>query len=163
MAVLIGLAYVFIKNQFITNDAFVHRLDITLEGDSSGRDEIYSFYWDYFLYDAPIFNKLFGGGAWFTEQLGHIKAHNDWLEMLIDHGAVGCIIYLLFWIGYWRDIRRQNRNNVTYLVGMACFIVSFCRTPFSMFYYVIHLYVSIMIAYSLTQYNIQTGERLKEQ
>lgn len=145
--------YYFIVNQMSTNDALMHRWEITLGGDSSGRDDIYDRYWDHYLNNTSIFNQIFGGGAWVTEQIGHLKAHNEWLEIIIDFGIVGCLIYLLFWFSYWKDLRHLKRDSLGYTIGISCVILSLGRTPFSMWFYVIDLYVAIMIAYSLSPFN----------
>ena len=158
---LVAAVYYFALEQFATNDALVHRWEMTLEGNSSGRDDIYAKYWDYYFMRASTLEQIFGGGAWYTEHIGHVKAHNDWLEILIDFGIVGCVFYMIFWIIFWRDIRRMNRKTEYYSIGIACFILTFCRTPFSMLFYVIHIYISIMIAYSLSVYSISSTHNTK--
>lgn len=153
VGILGAFLYYFIINQMTTNDALIHRMEMTMEGDTSGRDVITDLYWDHYLNKTPVFNQIFGSGAWATEQIANLKAHNEWLEIIIDFGIVGCIIYLLFWLSYWKDLRRLKRDGIGYTIGIACIILSLGRTPFSMWFYVIDLYIGIMIAYSLHEYN----------
>ena len=81
-----------VYNWFITNDYMMHRLEQTLEGNSSGRDVIYTTAWHAWFDCNNLGHYLFGFGYLGTicHPLMHgYMAHNDWLEILVDYGLVG--------------------------------------------------------------------------
>ena len=78
--------------------AFQAKLDKTLEGNSSGRDEIYAYYFDYYLNQNNSKLLLLGNGADSTMRLFGFHAHNDWLEFLLNQGFLGIISYFIYWI-----------------------------------------------------------------
>lgn len=64
------------------------------EGDSSGRDTIYSNLFNAWL-NSDIIHLLFGHGFGSTIYIsGGSWAHNDWLELLTNFGLLGVSIYL---------------------------------------------------------------------
>lgn len=92
--VILGCLWIF--NYIQTNEYFQHRIDQTLKGKSSGRDFIYSTYWDLWANKSSVLKWLFGYGYEGTLVYGGISkfAHNDWLEILVDFGFIGFILYL---------------------------------------------------------------------
>ena len=75
---VIGTRYVL---DFYANSEYAQmRMENTLEGDSSGRDMIFTRAWNIFL-DSNILTILFGHGANATIAKMGIAAHNDWLEL----------------------------------------------------------------------------------
>ena len=82
-----------ISDIMMQNDYFQTRLTSTLEGNSSGRDEIYSHIWNVFN-NSNMFHYLFGYGAQGSFIMTAKFAHSDWLELLINQGLLGFIIYI---------------------------------------------------------------------
>lgn len=120
-----------------TSDYFSQRLEATQEGNSSMRDELYMQLWSYFINDASTIEKIFGGGANYTLQVADNYAHNDWLEILINQGIFGVILYIIYWIKFWES-QKQCKNipelHIPRSGLIICFFASFIMTFFSMSY-----------------------------
>lgn len=122
----------FVENFYDTNDYFQKRMEDTVEGKSSGRDRIYSTYWNHYITNDNTLQFFFGEGAYHTENILHYKAHNDWLELLIDCGLCGAFLYLIYWYSFFRLWRRSDDNPIYHSIIGACLLFSFIRTFFSM-------------------------------
>lgn len=156
----VAVAFNFIDYMMSTNDYFNTRIDATLEGDSSARDEYYVFFLKYLGSLESIPKLLFGGGAFYTVSLLGNLAHNDWLEILICNGIVGAIIYLVFWVQFFKTTR-MSRNSDVYLPLMLLFISMFLKTFFSMSYASTPLYASFYLGFLLATMQNQRTEQLK--
>ncbi len=143
-----------------TNSFFITRMEATMEGDSSARDEYYTFFLNYLGSLESIPKMLFGGGAYYTVVLLGNLAHNDWLEILICNGLVGAIIYLVYWVRYYKTIR-LSRNTDLYLPLMLLFISMAAKTLFSMSYASTPLYASFYLGFLLATLQKNGIEQLK--
>lgn len=136
-----------------TNPFFKYRYERTLVGDSSGRNIIYSHLLTYYLNRQDIFFKLFGGGANHTIAVAGINAHNDWIELAINNGVFGVIMYVLYFIALLKDIYK-NRLNIDVNSRMALFQIFgilFLASLFSMSYGKIVISVSLCLGYYLAK------------
>lgn len=90
----------FVISNLLENDSYLMtRYYDTLEGDSSGRDIIYSTYLNQWSNSDNILNILFGYGSVATEHTFlRSKAHSDWIEVLFDYGILGIILYVFYFI-----------------------------------------------------------------
>ena len=102
------------------------------EGDAvySGRDVIYASLWD-IIKNSGATHLLFGRGPDATVKLIGIHAHNDWLEIMIDYGAIGIISYLSFFVSIFIFIRKQTASKYKYIV-ITIITVLLLQTLFSM-------------------------------
>lgn len=120
-----------------TSDYFSQRLEATQEGNSSMRDELYVQLWSYFVNDASFIKQLFGGGANYTLHIADNYAHNDWLEILINQGIFGVILYVAYWIRFW-EAQKLCKNipelNIVRSGLIICFFASLLITFYSMSY-----------------------------
>lgn len=158
--VVVILSYSFIEYLMTTNSFFITRMEATMEGDSSARDEYYTFFLNYLGSLESIPKMLFGGGAYYTVVLLGNLAHNDWLEILICNGLVGAIIYLVYWVRYYKTIR-LSRNTDLYLPLMLLFISMAAKTLFSMSYASTPLYASFYLGFLLATLQNNGIEQLK--
>ena len=118
---------------FLEEDEYLQqRLEDTMEGNSSGRDTIYRNALDCWWYsdDAQFW---FGHGFLGTiPQIGKM-AHNDWLEILVDYGVFGVILYgmIFYRLGkaIWNEKNRTNRQ-----VLMSCMAIWLLKSLYSMAY-----------------------------
>ena len=97
---------------------FNRRVQQTLEGDASGRYSIYSILWDAFLENGSLF--LCGADA--TIEFAGNFAHNDWLELLINNGLLGIVLYVGYW---WRFASLKNKIEEE---NTRCAAVAYCIT-----------------------------------
>lgn len=128
---LVGIR--FVENFYESSDYFQYRVERTMEGSSSNRDWLYATLWNHFLNNDNMFQVLFGEGAFHSENVSHgLKAHNDWLELLIDCGVLGVLLYVVYWVSFFHAWRRSRKDDFLYPILGACLIFTFVRTFFSM-------------------------------
>lgn len=134
LTLVLGCAAVyFIMDMMLSSEYFLYRLETTMEGNSSGRDNLYSFFWNYFTKEATFSQFLFGRGANGTLEVYYNYAHNDWLEIAVNQGLLGVIVYGVYWFGFyktWRYATNIESKTILALFG----IIYFAKTIFSMSY-----------------------------
>lgn len=148
IALIVGTVYV--TFYMMSESAyFVHRVEQTLSGDSSGRDNIYDTLWHYILNEQNIFYILFGRGADSTWAVVGNYAHQDWLETLCNNGLIGGVILMCFYLRFFRDAyRSRNLFSMNFFIAyMILFFISFSKTLFSMSIQDIEISISILIGF----------------
>lgn len=131
--VLAIVAVYFVIDMLSNSDYFVQRLEATKEGNSSGRDSLYSFFWTYFTERTDFVQYLFGRGANGTLEIYYNYAHNDWLEIAVNQGMFGVIIYVVYWICFYRTWRRSTNVEAKMILALVG-VIYFAKTIFSMSY-----------------------------
>ncbi len=90
---------------------FFHRF---VEGNTSGRNEMYSFYLSNWM-DGSFLRLLFGHGFYATMDLSfygrHLYAHSDFVEVIYDFGLLGLCIYCSIIISILRFGFRQRKRS----------------------------------------------------
>lgn len=90
---------------------FFHRF---VEGNTSGRNEMYSFYLSNWM-DGSVLRLLFGNGFYATMDLSfygsHLYAHSDFVEVIYDFGLLGLCIYCSIIISILRFGFRQRKRS----------------------------------------------------
>ena len=150
-AVLAIAGVYFVIDMMSSSDYFIQRIEDTKAGNSSARDDLYSFFWTYFTERAELLHYLFGRGANGTLEVYNSYAHNDWLEIAINQGLFGIIIYLLYWINFyktWRQSTNIDAKTILALVG----IIYFAKTLFSMSYGDMTYVCTSVFGYALANY-----------
>ena len=136
LAILIA-AYFFTVNFYAESDILQRRVRQTLNGDSSGRDWIYSNYFHHFIEKTSALEFLIGNGANATWVLFGDFAHNDWLEFAINQGALGIIMNIIFWavlIWEWKHFKGlQKCRQVFGALIVAYFLMSLHSMSIDMF------------------------------
>lgn len=125
------VGYRFVLNMMDSNVFFMQRVEDTMHGYSSGRDDLYGIYWKMFWNDSNLIEMLIGHGADGTIRSGHNYAHNDWLEILINQGVIGVIIFFFFWVRLFQLWWKIPKSIIGTALGM-CLAVIFLKTFFSM-------------------------------
>lgn len=108
--ILIGVSVLFyvIANIYEGNEFLQERYDQTLSGDSSLRDEIYSLA-IYKYGEQGFVHKVFGNGMSSTLGILGGYAHQDWLELLINNGLLGVMVYALVFMSLFFFYRKKKR------------------------------------------------------
>lgn len=108
--ILIGVSVLFyvIANIYQGNEFLQERYDQTLSGDSSLRDEIYSLAL-YKYGEQGFVHKIFGNGMSSTLGILGGYAHQDWLELLINNGLLGVLVYALVFMSLLFFYRKNKR------------------------------------------------------
>jgi O-antigen ligase len=148
-ALIVGMigAYSVFDKMLDSSSYFQERVDDTMEGDSSGRDVIYEFFWNYYRNNTTPEEFLVGMGANATLDIFGQYAHNDWLEIAINQGLLGIVIYLLYWISFLRLLRKKNLPPDVKVALWMLFMIGFLKTLFSMSYREYTVYYSMVLGY----------------
>lgn len=146
---LIVAAYFITEHMMESSDYFMSRIAQTKEGNSSGRNEIYEHFWNHFKNEMDTFKFLFGNGANATLDIGVNYAHNDWLEIAINQGVLGLVVYAIYWLCFWKTIKSIKYNKNARLVLTLAFISFLTMTLFSMSYTEYSIFSSTVFGYYL--------------
>lgn len=147
----------FVIDMMSSSDYFLQRIEDTKEGSSSGRDNLYSFFWEYFTERADFVHYLFGRGANGTLEIYYNYAHNDWLEIAVNQGLLGIIVYAVYWkqlYATWRRSTNIEAKTILALVG----IIYFAKTLFSMSYGDMTYVCTSVFGYALATYKKPNNE-----
>lgn len=150
-AILCIAGFLFVRHQMNDSLYFQKRVELTLEGNSSGRDKLYGTFLDYFLDKATPLQFAFGSGADATLKVSYNYAHNDWLEIAVNQGIFGIMIYLLYWILFAKEGLSKSYDSQAKLAIQLLFIIYFMKTLFSMSYYDMHVSATFVLGYCLAR------------
>lgn len=115
----------------VSNDYLQKRIEETKEGSSSGRDVIYEEAWDEWYNSSKMINIVLGYGYDGTIKQIHKRAHNDWLELLVDNGMLGIIVYFILFCSF-ATIIRHEKDFLQKVVLLSVFLIWFFKTTYSM-------------------------------
>ena len=139
-----------------TSEYFKDRLDNTLAGDASNRESMYPLLLHYIFNLTTPLQFLFGRGAWGTLEVSNNFAHNDWLELGVNQGLLGVIIYIVYWVSFYITTKRLQYNQSLYAVLLLTIFITFMKTWFSMSYDNMPIYTTLCIGYCLAHYNTKS-------
>ena len=146
--VVVGAIY-FILHMLATSDYFALRLEQTLSGNSSGRDDLYNDILQSVKQENNVFYLLFGRGADSTWGVAGNYAHQDWLETLCNNGLIGVFLLFNFYFSLFRNMYFSRKLFIKplYISYMILFITSFSKTLFSMSIQNMDIAQSLLIGY----------------
>ncbi len=150
-ASILALFY-YVSYMLDTSEYFNTRLEATLEGDASNREDMYPHLLRQIFYYATPLQFLFGRGACGTLKVSDNFAHNDWLEIGINQGLLGVVIYIAYWIAFFVTTQRLKNNTIIYHALMLTMLVYFVKTFFSMSYDDMPVYITLCIGYCMSHY-----------
>ena len=151
LAVSLGLFMLahYIQDLLLNSEYFNKIIDKTLEGNSSHRDEIFSFFIGNFMYKADWLQMFFGYGADGTFKLNNTFAHNDWLEILTNQGLIGLFIFFFYWFSFAFSTRHLNLSKESKFTLNLIIVMFFVKTFFSMSIGDMSIYTNSMIGFAL--------------
>lgn len=154
LSVVLVLASVLLtQNMLETSDYFNLRVEQTIEGNSSNRDRLYGLFWRHFINETNPFLFLFGNGANATLTFASNYAHNDWLEIAINQGLLGLVIYLYYWISFYKTWKRSKYDDEIYLAFGLSLLIYFLKSVFSMSYGDMTIYSTICVGYCMGMFS----------
>lgn len=126
------LIAVWVKDLILGDEYLLGRIEDTLEGNSSGRDRIYPVMWNMWAGTDKIINFLFGYGYNGTLLYSplHKFAHSDWLEILVDFGLLGAVIYASIFISFVRLYFKLDKGYAR-IVCLSIVSIWFMKTLYS--------------------------------
>lgn len=148
-SILVGGLIVYVGHMMNTSDYFANRVQQTIDGNSSGRDKIYSAIWSAVISEPNILKFIFGHGANSSINYAGNFAHNDWLETLCNNGLIGLSILLYYFVAFWRLLinGRRSLSEAYYYCLIALFLISFLMTIFSMSIQALDMYQGMLIGF----------------
>lgn len=150
LTALVSIAGIYAVQYLLENSSlFIQRIEQTEARNSSGRDFLYNTLWNSFINQDSISNFFFGRGADATILIAGNYAHNDWLEILTNNGLIGAIIYLFYWISFYKEWRMSKDNNDLYMILGMLLLIYFIATLFSMSYNNVSIYAACGLGYAL--------------
>lgn len=151
VSMCVGAVFFFI-HQMYSSDYMMKRLEDTLEGNSSGRDSLYSFFWKYFTEDASFIHYLIGRGANGTLDIYYNYAHNDWLEIAVNQGLLGLVVYAFYWLGFFKTWKCAKNIDAKTIIALTI-LIFFAKTMFSMSYADMTYVSTSVLGYALATVN----------
>lgn len=133
IAVFIYLGVSLVRYQMQTSEYMMLRILETAAGESSGRDSLYGYFVDYFFYHNSFLTFLIGNGANATLNIYENYAHNDWLEIAINQGVIGIVVYLFYFKNIYKTWKLSSNENAKVIISLVG-IIYFSKTMFSMSY-----------------------------
>ena len=103
-----------------------------MEGKSSNRDVAYSQLFSHWLNETNPLLFLFGNGTAQTITVWGNYGHNDWLELLIDNGLVGTLVYFAIVVATISYIRKARLSKLNKMSAYLCVLILFMQSCFSM-------------------------------
>ena len=133
------------------NLLLMQRIEDTLDGKTSNRDNLYGEFIEYLFHRQSLLTMIIGNGANSTLEISENYAHNDWLEIGANQGIIGVGIYLFYFITFWKTIKSVL---VPYIKAglILLLLILILRSMFSMSYtampYIGAAYLSVFLAHS---------------
>ena len=140
---------------FMTSSDYLQsRLEATMEGNTSGRNYIYSTLFEHMLSRETIGTILFGEGINHTVVIAGNYAHNDWLELGINMGFMGILVYICYFVALGAHaLYAQRYDKDIYISLTLCIIITFASTLFSMSYNSLTTAFTMGLGWCLANYN----------
>ena len=155
----ITIASIYISSFIDSSDYFQQRINDTLEGNISGRDVLFKSLSNYLKHEASFVQLLVGSGASYTIKVAGNYAHNDWLELAVNNGLLGVVLYIVYFVSLLKDVKELHRKQYNYyatsLVLLLIFL--FLRSIVSMSYGDIPLATIIALGICLGQLSLSTS------
>lgn len=122
----------YLREYLLNNDFFLYRMEETMEGNTSNRDRIY---WDALSAwsNSSGINSIIGNGYDATLKLIRVHAHCDWLEILVDYGVMGVMIYISLFLSTFLSYRRSTELVDRYVI-ISCLCIWGIKSLISMAY-----------------------------
>lgn len=138
-----------IQYMLTTSNYFASRIEDTIDGNTSGRDYIYSRIWSIITEENNLLKILFGHGANSTVRFVGNYAHQDWLETACNNGFIGVIILLNFFIVFGGLVLKSRKyfSIHLYYCFITLFFICFAKTMFSMSIQNLDMSQSMLIGY----------------
>ena len=143
--------YLVVSYYMENSEYFNYRLEQSLEGDSSNRDMLYSVLYRYYISHTDSWQFLFGMGGLGTLKVAHQYAHNDWLELAINQGILGVMMYLAYWIAAYKEWKKSDKSRIYSLVMLLLLLDYFIRSFISMSYNNMNFITTMTLGYCLAQ------------
>ena len=131
VSVFIIVIVYYVQGLMNDNSYFALRYQQTMEGNASGREEMYPMFFRYLLHENTVITALVGGGIDYSLVRFEMGAHSDWFQIAIDMGLVGIVFYIYYWSKFVKTIKHIGKKNSYYTIMLIVFIIDFLKSFFS--------------------------------
>lgn len=138
-----------VSHMLETSEYFLLRMEQTFEGNDSNRTSMYQNLYDVFKTQSTFMQMLFGRGAWGTLTVNMNFAHNDWLEILINQGLIGILVFIVYWVSFYKECRNAKRSPSSRFCLFLIFFICISKTIFSMSYSDMNIYLVSVLGLAL--------------
>ena len=152
--IMSAFGYAFFEKRLAESYVFQRKLQEMADGRGSGRESLYADFFDFQWNSTTPFQFILGSGANATLDVSVNYAHNDWLEIFINQGILGVLIYALYWLIFANECMSKDYTPQVRLALQLLFIIYFMKTLFSMSYASIALPARFIFGYCLAQKKI---------
>ena len=119
--IIVGI-FLLSRNEQITH--FALRFQNNSKSLLTGREEYYTRAVEEYS-SGNIFTILFGKGTASAYYISRTGVHNVYLQILYDHGIIGLIIYLIFFIS---NLRYAIKNKYYYSMSLQIVFLAYCMS-----------------------------------
>lgn len=130
---------------------FMHRYDVTMEGDANGRDRMYPMFLEYILNRENLFFFIFGDGFDGSLKNLGIFCHNDWFEITIDHGILGLCFFVHYWWCFFKNSKPLKIEIKYYLPILLIITITFLNTLYSFSITNMTIFITCVLGYCLSK------------
>lgn len=123
---IMGSIY-FIYDLYQQNIYLQGRINLAVQGHSSGRDRLIVALFDAWYHSGSFVNYIFGLGFNSNEYnttLGNV-AHNDWIDVLASYGLIGIFLFVALWVALIKQVFDSSWNKNKRLNYILILIVAF--------------------------------------
>lgn len=108
---ILCIASIFVVNFISSNEFLMNRLDKTLEGDASNRQDMYPLLLSIIGSTDSLIDLFIGRGPAQSVNLLGNYAHNDWFEAMIDFGIFFTVAMIVFYYRMFKMSVSASINN----------------------------------------------------
>lgn len=127
---VVVIVFGFFWYYYNASEGLRNRIEMTTEGNYSGREDLYSNAYKY-LQNVGSDDLIIGGGADNSIKVLGNYSHNDWYEILMNNGLLGIILYINFLlVGVLTWIRMRRKVKDDYAASFGMYICSFILMSF---------------------------------
>lgn len=155
-------AYFFFQEMLQSSDYFAARYQSTIEGNTSSRNVLYEDFWNKFWNPDNAIAFILGRGADATIRYGSNYAHNDWLEIAMNQGVFGILIFAYFWKKLYQFWKTTKLYPVLYTAVGVCAIQMFSKTFFSMSINDMQIYITCVLGYAVAVMSMSNSKPARD-
>ncbi|HRO85694.1 MAG TPA: hypothetical protein PK110_12790 [Niabella sp.] len=110
---------------YMQNQYLIERMQSMLEGNSSGRDDLFKILLEVWYQSDSLIRYLFGYGYNASSRYSVHGSHNDWVDMLISFGLLGLSVYFaLFGLLFSQIFKKSwSKDKKIMLILVICIVL----------------------------------------
>ena len=140
------------QNQYV-----IERMDLMMEGQSSGRDMLIETLLDTWYQSDSLISYLFGFGYNASGLHSANVSHNDWVDMLVSFGLLGLMIYFALFRLLFLQVFNQNWSRDKKVILLLVVSIALITSLTSRWYWSTFVYMQILILpFLLATHNKET-------